>query len=118
MQNRKEQSMSNQPENGVLTPRELRQTLLNELEISQQAITALSDEQLEEIAGGRGAPGSHHGWGKFALGAAVGTFFGPSILGAVFGGGSQSSQSSQGYQGGQGGQGYQGGQGGQGYPQQ
>ena len=82
--------MSNQPENGVLTPQELRQTLLNELETSQQAITALSDEQLEEIAGGRG-------WGKFAAGAAVGAIFGPSIINTFFGGG-QNSQNNQGNQ--------------------
>jgi hypothetical protein len=93
MQNRKEQSMSNQPENGVLTPQELRQTLLDELETSQQAITALSDEQLEEIAGGRG-------WGRLAAGAAVGAVFGPSIINAFFGGG-QNSQDSQGNQGNQ-----------------
>ncbi len=35
-----------------MTPEEVRQQLLAELEISQQAITELSDEQLEEVAGG------------------------------------------------------------------
>jgi hypothetical protein len=51
---RKEKSMSNQPENETLTPQEVRQTLLSEIEASQQAIAELSDEQLEEIAGGIG----------------------------------------------------------------
>jgi hypothetical protein len=49
--------MSNQPENEMqqsetITPQELREALLSELEASKQAIAELSDEQLEEIAGG------------------------------------------------------------------
>jgi hypothetical protein len=34
-------------------PQELRQSLLSELETSQQAIAELSDEELEQVAGGR-----------------------------------------------------------------
>jgi hypothetical protein len=49
--------MSNQPENEMqqsetITPQELREALLSELEASKQAIAELNDEQLEEIAGG------------------------------------------------------------------
>jgi hypothetical protein len=44
--------MSQQPENEALTPQELRETLLSEIEASQQAISELNDEQLEEITGG------------------------------------------------------------------
>jgi vacuolar-type H+-ATPase subunit H len=44
--------MSNQPESKTLTPEEIRQAILNELEASQQEIAEISDEQLEEIAGG------------------------------------------------------------------
>ena len=43
--------MSKQPENEARTPQELRQALLSELEVSQQALVELSDEQLEEVAG-------------------------------------------------------------------
>jgi glucokinase len=38
-----------------LNAQELRQSLLAEFEASKQAIIELSDEQLEEVAGGRGA---------------------------------------------------------------
>jgi hypothetical protein len=44
--------MSQQSENEALTPQELRETLLSEIEASQQAISNLNDEQLEEIVGG------------------------------------------------------------------
>ena len=44
--------MSDQPEHKKLQPQELRQSLLSELDASQQAITELSDEQLEQVAGG------------------------------------------------------------------
>ena len=49
--------MSNQPEHEnqqpkSVTPEEVRQSILAELEASKQAITELSDEQLEEVAGG------------------------------------------------------------------
>ena len=49
--------MSNQPENEhqqyeTVTPEEVRQSLLAELEAGKQAIDELSDEQLEEVAGG------------------------------------------------------------------
>ncbi len=44
--------MSNQPENNAITSQELRQALLSELEAGRQALAELSDEQLEEIAGG------------------------------------------------------------------
>jgi Type-A lantibiotic len=49
--------MSNQPEHEnqqtkSVTPEEVRQSILAELEASQQAITELSDEELEEVAGG------------------------------------------------------------------
>jgi len=44
--------MSKQPENKNQQPHELRQALLNELEAGQQAITELSDEELEAVAGG------------------------------------------------------------------
>jgi len=51
--------MSNQPENEnqqaeTVSAEELREYLLTELETSKQAIAELSDEQLEEIAGGAG----------------------------------------------------------------
>jgi hypothetical protein len=41
-----------QPE--TVTSQEVREYLLAELEASQQAISELSDEQLEEVAGGAG----------------------------------------------------------------
>jgi hypothetical protein len=46
--------MSNQPENDVqqpLTPEEVRQYTLAEIEATKQVIAELSDEELEEIAG-------------------------------------------------------------------
>jgi hypothetical protein len=46
--------MSNQPENDVqqpLTPEEVRQYALAEIESTKQVIAELSDEELEEIAG-------------------------------------------------------------------
>ncbi len=49
--------MSNQPEQEnqqTATPQEMRQALLAELEAGEQAIAELSDEQLEEVAGGGG----------------------------------------------------------------
>src|SRR5689334_17575806 len=53
--------MSNQPENEnqqaeTITTEELREFLLTEIEASKQAIAELSDEQLEEVAGGAGRP--------------------------------------------------------------
>jgi hypothetical protein len=42
--------MSNQ--NEITTPQELREALLAEIENSKQVIAELSDEQLEEVAGG------------------------------------------------------------------
>ena len=48
--------MLHQPENEALTPQELRQALLSEIEASQQAIRELSDEQLEQITGGEVVP--------------------------------------------------------------
>ena len=48
--------MSNQFENEnqqTIAPEEVRQSLLAELEEGKQAIAELSDEDLEEIAGGR-----------------------------------------------------------------
>jgi hypothetical protein len=50
--------MSNQPENEMqqtLTPEEVRQYALAEIEASKQAIADLSDEELEEIAGAAGS---------------------------------------------------------------
>jgi hypothetical protein len=47
--------MSNQPENEMqqtLTPEEVRQYLLAELEASKQVVAELSDKELEEAAGG------------------------------------------------------------------
>ena len=47
--------MSNQSENEIQqtqTPEEVRQRILTELEANQQAITELSDEELEAVAGG------------------------------------------------------------------
>ena len=105
--------MSNQPENEALTPQELREALLAELEASQQVIAEFSDEQLEEIAGGRGGmhsggafiPGtgmrSSGGSGSMLKQAAIWTVggtlatYGISMIGGLFGGG-QSSSSSQG----------------------
>jgi hypothetical protein len=44
--------MPNQPEHENQQLLELRQSLLSQLESSQQVITELSDEQLEQVAGG------------------------------------------------------------------
>jgi hypothetical protein len=47
--------MLNQSENEMQqtqTPEEVRQRMLTELEANQQAITELSDEELEAVAGG------------------------------------------------------------------
>ncbi len=47
--------MSDQPENEMqqsMSPEEMRQSLLAELDASQQAIAELSDEELEQVAGG------------------------------------------------------------------
>jgi hypothetical protein len=44
--------MSIQPEHKKLQPQDLRQSLLSELDASRQAIIELSDEQLEQVAGG------------------------------------------------------------------
>ena len=41
----------------TVTPEETRQSMLAELDATQQAIVELSDEQLEDVAGGAG-------WGK------------------------------------------------------
>lgn len=50
--------MSNQPENEkqqleTVTPQEIRQSILIEIDAYQQAIAELSDEELEAIAGGQ-----------------------------------------------------------------
>ncbi len=50
MLNRSDNEKMQQPES--LTPEELRQFLLAELEASKQTIEALNDEQLEEVVGG------------------------------------------------------------------
>ena len=57
MKGRKKVTMSNQPENEnqqiqTVTPQELREFLLAELEATKQAIAELSDEQMEIITGG------------------------------------------------------------------
>ena len=49
--------MSNQPEQEhpqpeTLTPQELRESILTDLEATRQAIVALNDEELETVAGG------------------------------------------------------------------
>ena len=47
--------MSNQPENEqttIVTPEEVRQSLIAEIDATKQAITELSEEELEEVAGG------------------------------------------------------------------
>ena len=52
---RKETTMSNQPEHENqqnLTPEEVRQSLLAEIDATKQAIAELSNEQLEEVVGG------------------------------------------------------------------
>jgi hypothetical protein len=49
--------MSNQPENEMqqsLTPEEVRQSVLDEIDATKQTIADLSDEELEEIAGAAG----------------------------------------------------------------
>ncbi len=49
--------MSDQAENEnqqTVTPEEVRQSMLAELDASQEAIAELSDEELEEVAGGVG----------------------------------------------------------------
>jgi hypothetical protein len=59
---RKERTMFNQPENEnqqSVTPEEVRQSLLAELDASKQAIEELSDEQLEEVDGGVGSLYQH-----------------------------------------------------------
>ena len=43
--------MAKQTENETLTPQELRESLLAELEANRQAIAELSNEQLEEVMG-------------------------------------------------------------------
>jgi hypothetical protein len=62
--------MSNQPEyenqqSETVTPEEVRQFLLAEIEANKQAIAELSDEQIEEVAGGFGRShsfgGGHYG---------------------------------------------------------
>jgi hypothetical protein len=71
---RKEKIMSNQPENEQqsMTAEEVRQYILAELEAGKKAIAELSDEQLEEVAGGgrfgRGGGSFGHGGGSFAPG--------------------------------------------------
>ena len=59
--------MSNQPENEMLqpqtvTPKGLREFLLTEIEVSKQVLVELSDEQLEEIAGGIVVEGRLREW--------------------------------------------------------
>jgi hypothetical protein len=52
--------MSNQPENEqtvIVTPEEVRQSLIAEIEATKQAIAELSDEELEEATGGFSLPG-------------------------------------------------------------
>jgi hypothetical protein len=47
--------MSNQPENEqteIMTPEEVRQYVLAEIDATKQAIAELSEEELEEVAGG------------------------------------------------------------------
>jgi hypothetical protein len=76
---RKEKTMSNQPENEKLqtmTPEEIRQHLLAEVEVTQQAITELRDEDLEAIAGGNLLGGG------FAVGKRL-TFAGNSIKNSI-----------------------------------
>lgn len=61
-------------------PQELRQSLLNELESSRQAIIELSDEDLEQVDGGRFSFGK---FGKIAMvGLTIASFL-------PFGGGNQ-----------------------------
>ena len=65
--------MSNQFENEnqqTIAPEEVRQSLLAELEEGKQAIAELSDEELEEVAGGRFG-GFGKGLGKEIAGGAV-----------------------------------------------
>jgi hypothetical protein len=55
---RKEMMMSNQPENETqqpetVTPQEIRQSILADIDAYQQAIAELSDEELEAVAGGQ-----------------------------------------------------------------
>jgi hypothetical protein len=50
-------TMSNQPEYRnqpeIVTPQEIRQSILAEINAYQQAIAELSDEELEAVAGGK-----------------------------------------------------------------
>jgi hypothetical protein len=95
---RKEITMSNQPEHEnqqpeTVTPEEVRQSLLAEIEAGKQAITELSDDQLEEVAGGRF--GQNRAMLKQAAIWTVGgtlASYGVSMLGSLFGGGQSSSQ--------------------------
>jgi hypothetical protein len=52
--------MSKQTENETMAPQEFREFLLAELEASRQAIAELSNEQLEEVVGGRGRRVGNH----------------------------------------------------------
>ena len=52
--------MSKQTENETMTSQEFREFLLAELEASRQAIAELSNEQLEEVVGGRGRRVGNH----------------------------------------------------------
>ena len=65
--------MSNQPEHDnqqpeILTPEEVRQFILAELEASKQEIAELSDEQLTEIAGAGGYQDPTRGLGTAVVG--------------------------------------------------
>jgi hypothetical protein len=110
--------MSNQPEYEnqqpeTVTLEEVRQSILAEIEASKQAITELSDEQLEEVAGGGffgGSFGRSHsmsvpgtgmgsggGSGSMLKQAAIWTVggtlaqYGIGVIGSMFGGGQGSS---------------------------
>jgi hypothetical protein len=59
--------MSNQPENEMqqtLTPEEVRQYMLAEIEATTRAVTELSNEELEAIRGGGGVLGKCAGCGN------------------------------------------------------
>jgi bacteriocin-like protein len=75
--------MSNQS-----NPQEVKQHLLEQLEASKQAIQELNDDELASVTGGKFS--FKHG----AISAAA-SFFGPQLLGGLFGGGSSSQSQSQ-----------------------
>lgn len=67
----------------TLTPAEVRQALLAEIEASKQIIAELSDEQLEEVTGSLGLSTIRSTWGAFKGYRNEGVSFPQSVVGAL-----------------------------------